>query len=661
MRIRSRLSLTLLIAAGVGTLVLAAMVVAAHLQWTLGRSMARAQAISHEVSGLLVLTQEYALHGDARAAQQWLLREQAIVAELSAEAGAYRGHASFEQLMSVAKALPELFNRWQSVPDDGSTFALRRRDMLVDQILTSAQAMSDHAHHWYTEVEHERRRAEQLFMALALLMALVFATLLVSLGHLVRRRVLQPLRALEAAALAFGRGDAGVRLNRPEADELGELARSFDRMAAMVELRSTELSLSERQLRAVTDNLPALIAYLDRQQVFRLVNAPFERLFGPAADTFVGRPADEALGAAGWAPLRVACAAALDGERRACEWRLFDRGRSHVLDVELIPDRGADGSVAGVYLMASDVTARHQAEAERARSQHFLRLVADNMPALLSYVDRHERYRFANAEYRHRLGWDPDAMVGDRVADRMSPGAWADVQPHLRAALAGERRTFERLVDRGTAWLLTTYVPDLAPDGSVAGVFALSTDITALKQAEARAGALARQDALTGLPNRLQFDEKHREALLRAERAGTGLAVMVLDIDHFKRINDSLGHTAGDAVLREVAQRLLVSVRATDTVARLASDRFAVILEGLQGDGEPRLVARKILVRMAQPVEMSGDNLQLTASIGIAFRPAHAGPLLPAAHLAQADQALHRARRNGRGGFQLLHSTEAMA
>ncbi len=358
MRIRRQLSSLLAVAGIVGVLLLAAMLAAARAQWMLGQSMARAQAISHEVSGLLVLTQEYALHGDARAAQQWLQRHRAIGAELDAEAAAYRANPSFEQLRALAKALPEVFERWQAVRTDDSAFAARRREMLLDQIVTTTQAMSDHANQWYADVAARRGQAERVFMGLSLLMALVLGGLLAWLGRGMQRRILQPLKGLEAAAQAFGRGESAVRLNSVEDDELGDLARSFDRMATLSEERGAELANAERRLRAVTDNLPVLIAYLDRHRTCRFANAHFGRLCGPVAETLPGRALDEALGAAAWAPLRVPFAAALDGERRRCEWRLIGRGQSHLLEAELIPDTGPDGRVQGVYLMAAQAGAQ---------------------------------------------------------------------------------------------------------------------------------------------------------------------------------------------------------------------------------------------------------------------------------------------------------------
>jgi PAS domain-containing protein len=358
MRIRRQLSAILGLAAVLGALLLAAMLGSARAQWMLGQSMARAQAISHEVSGLLVLTQEYALHGDARAAQQWLQRHQAIGADLDAESAAYRGNPSFEQLRGLVKALPEVFARWQTVRADDSAFAARRREMLLDQIVTSTQAMSDHAHQWYADVAAERRQAEHLFMGLSLLMALLFGGLLAWSGRVMYRRVLQPLKDLVSASRAFGRGESSVRLNSHRDDELGEMARSFDAMAALIEERGAELGSAERRLRAVTDNLPVLVAYLDRNRVCRFANAHFGRLCGPVAESFVGRAMDDALGAAAWAPLRVPFAAALDGERRRCDWRLVGRGQSHLLEAELIPEPGPDGRVLGVYLMASAAGAR---------------------------------------------------------------------------------------------------------------------------------------------------------------------------------------------------------------------------------------------------------------------------------------------------------------
>jgi len=199
--------------------------------------------------------------------------------------------------------------------------------------------------------------------------------------------------------------------------------------------------------------------------------------------------------------------------------------------------------------------------------------------------------------------------------------------------------------------LHTRYLPDKRPDGSVAGVYALSTDITARKAAERQLHELARVDTLTGLPNRRRFLEKLDEAMARSPRAQRPMALMYLDIDHFKSINDTRGHGVGDAVLQEFAQRLRAAVRVTDTVARLAGDEFVIIIEGLNAREEASLVAAKIVAGMSAPMAVEGGDLQVTTSIGVAA----VGPDMRSADelLAQADAALYAAKRAGRNTFSV--------
>jgi diguanylate cyclase (GGDEF)-like protein len=132
-----------------------------------------------------------------------------------------------------------------------------------------------------------------------------------------------------------------------------------------------------------------------------------------------------------------------------------------------------------------------------------------------------------------------------------------------------------------------------------------------------------------------------------------GVALLFLDVDHFKSINDTLGHAAGDAVLREFAARLRRSVRITDTVARLAGDEFVIALEGLHNDTESQAVARGILLQVRRPFEIEGRALAVTASIGIAYYDPADGDIEVAALLARSDEALYVAKRAGRDGLHI--------
>jgi diguanylate cyclase (GGDEF)-like protein len=242
--------------------------------------------------------------------------------------------------------------------------------------------------------------------------------------------------------------------------------------------------------------------------------------------------------------------------------------------------------------------------------------------------------------------------------------------------LAGERQEFdvESRTRLGRRHLHTIYIPDLGEDGSVRGVFTLSMDVTRLKLVEEQLRDLSTRDALTGLPNRRQLDDRLGLALARHQRERAPLALMFLDIDHVKRINDSHGHAAGDAVLRLFAARVAAAVRDSDTVARLAGDEFIVIIEGMKDAADAVHVADKILDAVRRPMQLERLQLSITTSAGIAVcagahyvdgvgwgdgvmgpRADQIGNLTRARLMEAADLALYRAKHAGRDRYEVEH------
>lgn len=295
-----------------------------------------------------------------------------------------------------------------------------------------------------------------------------------------------------------------------------------------------------------------------------------------------------------------------------------------------------------------------QALAQLQAGERRLRTIADNLPALISYIDREQRLQFLNATFLPWMGLDAKAALGQRLPELIEPVDYAARQRHLDRALAGERVGFDVEAVGGDGQrrqLRVEYLPDLLEDGTVAGIYTLASDVTAAKLVEQHLDRLSRVDTLTGGPNRRALEERLPEALARARRSGQGLALLFLDVDKFKQINDALGHAAGDAVLREFAHRLASCVRATDMVARLAGDEFVILLEGLHEPAEAELVARKVLAAMAPPVPLPGGPQPVSTSLGLAY--SRAGDAEPAELLARADQALYAAKAAGRGTFRL--------
>ena len=174
-------------------------------------------------------------------------------------------------------------------------------------------------------------------------------------------------------------------------------------------------------------------------------------------------------------------------------------------------------------------------------------------------------------------------------------------------------------------------------------------DITRRKAAEDQLRQRAEFDALTGLPNRALFNDRLASAIERSRRSGTTLALLFLDVDHLKGINDSRGHGAGDELLRIVAERLLAAVRSVDTVARLAGDEFTVILEGLAEPADAETVAMKLVEAMRPPMQLAGALVHVSTSVGLALL--EPSDVDPASLLQRADEALYAAKRAGRDRY----------
>jgi diguanylate cyclase (GGDEF)-like protein/PAS domain S-box-containing protein len=306
---------------------------------------------------------------------------------------------------------------------------------------------------------------------------------------------------------------------------------------------------------------------------------------------------------------------------------------------------GADGEALGAVVALKDVTELDLSRARLAESAEWLRTIADNVPALIAYADTDLRYRFANERYREWFGVKPADMIGKTVCEAMGEAFYAPRREALARCLAGHASHLEIAEERRgrTRVISSTYLPHVR-DGIVQGIYVLSTDATSAREYERQLHALAHSDHLTGLPNRRSYEERLAQAIARARRGATPLALAYLDVDHFKQINDGLGHAVGDTVLREFARRLAAVVRSTDTVARLAGDEFVVVLEQVGSPLECERIAAKLLDAIRPPFALDGRTLQVTTSIGIAWSPRPDQAAL--AHA--ADEAMYLSKHAGR-------------
>lgn len=435
--------------------------------------------------------------------------------------------------------------------------------------------------------------------------------------------------------------------------ELSALVVAYNGQAASRHEFENRLKASEQRMRKVTDNIPALIAQVDINERYTFVNGYVGRVFGGDQRGLMGRTLREAHGDEVYADVAPYVAQALHGQMANFEASARVRGQLLHYQASYVPDFDASGQVCGFYAMTFDISALKQAQALQARVEQRLRAITDNLPALIGYIDKDECYGFLNATFHTWLGIDPAAALGRKMVDVVGAAVYESRHERVRQCLQGARIAFETEADTliGKKVLQIDYIPDFAPDGTITGIYTLSYDVTDLKNAQASLARLVRLDSLTGLHNRYQFNEALPLALARCARSGRAMALMFLDIDHFKQINDTFGHAAGDTVLTEFAQRLRRSVRSTDMLARLGGDEFVVILEALDTEADVQVVALKILAEINRPFDVEGRMLMVTTSLGIAFQTtAHVGAEVV---LARADAALYQAKAAGRNNYCL--------
>lgn len=322
-------------------------------------------------------------------------------------------------------------------------------------------------------------------------------------------------------------------------------------------------------------------------------------------------------------------------------------GQWRCLQVDAVPVLADDGTVIRVVNSFVDVTERKQAEESLRASEERHRRIVETAQEGIWEIDPDDKTTFVNRTMADLLGYNVDEMLG------MSLFQFSGDVGQTQSDVDAERRR-QGGVSRYEARLLRkdgTRVPVLLSTnplfddrGQYTGALAMVTDIMERVRMEDALRRQALHDALTGLPNRVLLRDRVEQAILAARRDDHDATLMLLDLDRFKEVNDTFGHHYGDALLRQVAERLRGSLRASDTVARLGGDEFAVLLAG-SGRAEAILAADKMCAALEAPFIVEGQALHVGASIGIALFPRHGTDA--ATLLRRADVAMYVAKRGG--------------
>jgi diguanylate cyclase (GGDEF)-like protein/PAS domain S-box-containing protein len=314
----------------------------------------------------------------------------------------------------------------------------------------------------------------------------------------------------------------------------------------------------------------------------------------------------------------------------------------------------------GIAIIARDISGRKLEESGNRQSGVFLRALIDSLPVLISVKSARSR-DFGDVVVWNQAAERITGYTADEVADRTIGAAVPPEVDSVMGALdagtpgvrppAGTALTF---VTRDGATRQLRAVAVQLPDryGDPEFVLGIADDITELVAARKQLEQHANYDALTGLPNRRLFMDRLTHALERCTRSGQGLALLFIDLDNFKGVNDRLGHPFGDELLKEVGRRLSRSARTVDTVCRLSGDEFTVVMEdaGFASLHEAGIVAMRIIAALNEPFAIGGHTINVTASVGISICPVDGTDA--EALIRHADRALYRAKALGKNTYQ---------
>jgi diguanylate cyclase (GGDEF)-like protein/PAS domain S-box-containing protein len=302
-----------------------------------------------------------------------------------------------------------------------------------------------------------------------------------------------------------------------------------------------------------------------------------------------------------------------------------------------------------------------RAHADRAlkENEQMLSDILENVSAHIYMKDPQGRYLFANRLLRERLAAPMEEIVGyddSKFFDAAAAAAMREDELHvLREGEPLEKEeTLTNLLTGLTQVYLTVRIPLRQEDGGIRALCGISTDITERKDVEEHLQRMAQYDTLTHLPNRALFDDRLRVSLAAAQRNSTRLALMFIDLDKFKPVNDTYGHGVGDLLLKEVAVRIQECLRESDTAARVGGDEFVVLLPTVETEKDANVVGGKILDALNRPFQLAGHKLKIGGSIGVAIFPDHGEEerLL----VKSADTAMYHAKKNGRNHVKIYHA-----
>lgn len=406
---------------------------------------------------------------------------------------------------------------------------------------------------------------------------------------------------------------------------------------------------SDALLRLIADSVPALMAYYDLPGLrCQFANQGYAAYNGHSTESILGLTVQEAIGDKAWQAIQPHVDRCSHGERvKYTREQTLPNGEVRMIEVNLIPHFDGAGQQLGSFVLITDITERWRAEREVRQSEERMRKFTEATDEAIVF-HRDGLITDGNEALTRLTGYSLQEVTGLSIFNFISPEWRATALEYTRS---GREDPYEVTICHKDGHAIPVeVVGKTMPLHHADYRIVVVRDITARKQAQEREAFIALHDTLTQLPNRHFLMEQLSQVLSLARRRHGRVAVLFMNLDHFKTVNDSLGHHAGDQLLRNVAERLRNGVRDADVVARLGGDEFVVVLTDIQTPDDAAMVADKLLDSMHGVFTVDHLPLTISPSIGISLFPDHGGSA--DVLLRCADAAMQHAKESGRGNRQ---------
>ena len=604
---------------------------------------------------------QYFLHREDRLRLLWdesKMRSDQLLVQARSQ---FRDETARKTLERIGRAIEDTALMFHRVVDNTASLnsATGNRNVfeeldkrLYSQLLLKAAELRDAIGVLQDSSSRQVQQAQQRFIAvagaLALLLALVIVLNAVQIGGLIRRR----LALLHQGASRVTHGNIEFRIVREGVDEFSEIAGAINLMMDALAQREETIKQAAHYARSLLEASLDPMVTINAEGKITDVNEASVSVTGVTREALIGTDFGDYF----TDPMR-----AREGYQQAfakgfvTDYPLAIRHSSgRITDVLYNASvyRDEQGRVLGVFAAARDVTERKKAESYIQAASVFTYaregiIITDTNGTILNVNDSFARITGYSRE--EVLGQNPRLLKSGRQDNAYYTGMWHDLvdKGHWYSEIWNKRKNGEIYAE------MLTITAVYGGDGKTQHYVALFTDITTLKEHQNQLEHMAHFDALTGLPNRLLLSDRLHQGMASAERRAQTLAVVYLDLDGFKSVNDLHGHETGDQLLITLAARMKQGLREGDTLARIGGDEFvAVLIDLVDGDASVPLLNR-LLAAAAQPVQLGDLIVQVSASIGVTFYP-QAQPIDADQLLRQADQAMYQAKLTGRRRYHVF-------